>query len=410
MNLLIVEDHPTSRKLLRVQLEAEGHGVVEAANGREALDTLARGAIDGIVSDILMPGMDGFRLCYEIRRAGTINAGIPIVLYTGTFFTAADRQLAQSLGADGFIRKPASPAVILAALREGTGNAARRSDVSATAIAATDILEHYNSALVRKLDERNSELQHSLIQIHKAHEEILQLNHRLQTRIARRTTALEATNAELESLARTIASELRAPLQTVYERAHLLEQAQGTAGTQESAAQILAAVRRMNQLLETLSDFIRLGNAPLNRVTLDLDAIVDEAIAAVRQETSDRNIKWERHCLPRPRGDRALLRQVIVGLIGNAVRYTRGCDPAIIEIGSRRGRADEVVIFVRDNGIGGAARPTLPPFNFENEVNFTFSYRIVTRHGGRMWSEANGSNGATHFFSIPQEDGQDTHH
>jgi CheY-like chemotaxis protein len=424
MNLLIVEDHPTSRKLLRVQLEAEGHSVVEATDGRTALSILAQGTMDGVISDILMPGMDGFRLCYEIRKAPAGHSRIPVVLYTGTFFTPADQELAQSLGADAFIRKPASPAVILAALREGAENTARHSAVPMEGIADNYILEHYNGALVRKLEERNTELQQSLTQIHRAHEVILDLNHTLEARIAQRTTALEAANAELESISRAVAHELRAPLQAICAHAQNLEQIPATASDQdcrEYATRIVAAARHMNQLVDALSDFIRLGRTALNRSTLDLDTLVDEAIATVRLEAPQRNIQWERQTLPRARGDPALLRQVLVSLIANSMRYTRGRQPAVIEIGSRRGRADELVVFVRDNGLSPEARgagsllDTLvqtdnPGLSRENQLRLANAYRIVARHGGRMWSEVAAGCGATYFFSLPQHNGQDTRH
>ena len=408
MNLLIVEDHPTSRKLLRVQLEAEGHNVVEATNGREALGLIGQSPIEGVISDILMPEMDGFRLCYEIRKTNPPGPRIPVVLYTGTFFTAADRQLAQSLGANGFICKPASPAVILAALRDRAANPGLEEDAPPQTIEESVILEYYNRALVRKLDERNTQLRQSLAQVHRAHEEILELNHTLETRIAQRTAELEAANFELESISRTVVRELRAPLQTIAANAERVE--------------VALATRRMNQLLDTLEDFVRLGATPINRVTLDLDSLVDEALLAVRAEIAERSIQWERHTLPLARGDPALLRLVFTTLISNAIRSTQGCQTAIIEIGSRRGRADEIVVFIRDNGMGVATSTLAQPLEglapidgaagraATNPIPLANVHRILGRHGGRLWCEAAVGSGATYSFSLPQEHGEDPHH
>ena len=95
MNLLIVEDDPTSRMLLRRALEKEGHQAAEAANGVEALEVLERERVDAVISDILMPLMDGFRLCYEIRRSEKVNSRVPVILYTATYDSPSDRQLAE---------------------------------------------------------------------------------------------------------------------------------------------------------------------------------------------------------------------------------------------------------------------------------------------------------------------------
>ena len=83
MNLLIVDDTPTNLKLLRAQLESEGHAVVEAQDGVDALALLNRQRVDVVISDILMRRMDGYRLCHEIRRHAQLR-DLPIILYTST--------------------------------------------------------------------------------------------------------------------------------------------------------------------------------------------------------------------------------------------------------------------------------------------------------------------------------------
>ena len=401
MKLLIVEDHPSSRKLLRVQLEAEGHTVTEAANGLEALETLGSGSVDGIVSDILMPGMDGFRLCHELRRRGT---QIPLVLYTGTFSSVSDQQLAQSLGADAFVRKPASTATILAALHAARERSAGGQE-GQPASNDTYVLECYNSALARKLEDRNRELQQSLAQIHRAHEEIIELNHTLETRVVRRTTMLEAANADLEMTARAVALELGPPLQAIEENAGQLEQL-AAVDTEElrrgCIANIRSAMHRVSQLVGVLSDFTRLATTPATRTRLELEPLLDEAIATVRVETVGRSIQWQRQSLPATHGDPSLLRQVLVCLIGNAVRYTRGRDPAVIEIGHREGRAGELVVFVRDNGLGYELPADEPG---ESHLALVSIRKIVGRHGGRVWSDTAIGCGTTVYFSLPQQDG-----
>ena len=117
MNLLIVDDDPTSLKLLHAQLESEGHAVFEAHDGVDALALLERQRVDAVISDILMPRMDGYRLCHEIRKRARLR-DLPIIIYTSTYISPGDEKLALDMGADKYLKKPASVETIIAALHE----------------------------------------------------------------------------------------------------------------------------------------------------------------------------------------------------------------------------------------------------------------------------------------------------
>lgn len=155
MHLLIVDDHPTNRKLLRAQLETEGHAVTEAADGMEALAALDRGPVDAVISDILMPRMDGYRLCYELRRRES-GATLPFLFYTATYTNEADARLARDLGADDFLRKPAPSSTLLQALAAAVRQPGPRP--SPPGEATKDVLKEYSERLVAKLEAKNLEL------------------------------------------------------------------------------------------------------------------------------------------------------------------------------------------------------------------------------------------------------------
>ncbi|MBI3850708.1 MAG: PAS domain S-box protein [Verrucomicrobia bacterium] len=157
MNILIVDDIAQNRKLLRAQLEAEKFTAFEAADGWEALAVLDREKIDAIISDILMPKMDGYRLCFEVRRSKQLRE-IPFIFYTATYTSPGDEKLCLDLGADKYVRKPASVAVILAALHEVTNGGARRAPRPSVSLEETDVLKEYSERLVRKLEQKNVEL------------------------------------------------------------------------------------------------------------------------------------------------------------------------------------------------------------------------------------------------------------
>jgi light-regulated signal transduction histidine kinase (bacteriophytochrome) len=388
MKFLIADDSPANLKLLRAGLESEGHQVVEAANGVEAVAVLERESVDAVITDILMPSMDGFRLCAEIRKSTRSYSGVPVVFYTATYDSPSDRALAETVGADGYILKPAPATVLIDAVQETLRNASTRSNRKAPGVDEACVLERYNAALVRKLE----------------------------TRVEQRTAALAAANEELESFSFTISHDLRAPLRRISGFAQLLEQTASSAVDgegREFLRQIIGGVAQMDQLIVALLEFSRTIRRELSVEEVDLEALRDETLVQFHSELKDRHIEWRRSALPKVRGDKTLLRQVFVNLLSNAIKYTRTREPASIEIGARQEREHEIVVFVRDNGVGFDMRYSERLFGvfqrmhradeFEGTgIGLATAQRIVTRHGGSMWAEAEVGRGATFFFSLPR--------
>ncbi len=155
MIILIAEDNPTNAKLLRAVLESEGHTVVDALNGIEAMAVLTREPIDAIISDILMPKMDGYRLCYEVRRHPQWKK-LPFIFYTATYTSPSDATLALDLGADGFLGKPATAATIAAKLNQVLATGIRPQ--ARLELEEMDVLKEYSERLVAKLEYKNTEL------------------------------------------------------------------------------------------------------------------------------------------------------------------------------------------------------------------------------------------------------------
>jgi light-regulated signal transduction histidine kinase (bacteriophytochrome) len=148
-------------------------------------------------------------------------------------------------------------------------------------------------------------------------------------------------------------------------------------------------------------------------VEVDLNPLIDKVIAGLLLDLRGRIVEWRRSALPRVHGDPILLQQVLVNLLSNAVKYTQPRDQAVIEIGSREGRGNEVVIFVRDNGVGFDSRHADKLFGvfqrmhaadeFEGTgVGLANARRIITRHGGTIWADATTGNGASFYFTLPR--------
>jgi len=156
MNILIVDDNPTNLKLMSTQLEAEGHVVAQAHDGVAALELLERQCVDVVISDILMPRMDGYRLCHEIRKHVRLH-NLPTIIYSSTFTSPEDVNLALDVGADKYLSKPASVEIIIAALREVI--ARPHTALDAGAPPEVEVLKEYSQRLVEKLEDKKNALE-----------------------------------------------------------------------------------------------------------------------------------------------------------------------------------------------------------------------------------------------------------
>ena len=157
MKILLADDNATNLKLLRATLEAEGHQVLMAEDGIAALAILEKEQVEAVISDILMPRMDGYRFCIEVRKRQEYSA-LPFIIYTSTYTSASDEETALQLGADRFLKKPASAEEISQALKQAAKDMPRRRKPAGSSV-TEDPMREYSERLVAKLEEKNSELQ-----------------------------------------------------------------------------------------------------------------------------------------------------------------------------------------------------------------------------------------------------------
>jgi PAS domain S-box-containing protein len=252
-------------------------------------------------------------------------------------------------------------------------------------------------------------------------QEIRRLNAELEQRVADRTKELEAANDELEAFSYSVSHDLRAPVRHISGFVELLEgDGRSVLGPEgrEHVSEISAAAARMTVLIDTLLDFSRLVRAELRADVVDLAAIARAAAGELSKDAGARNVQWAIGAIPSVRGDRVLLRQVVVNLLSNALKYTRTRSVATIEVGAATPSGpDEVVWFVSDNGVGfdmaraqklfGVFQRLHPASQFEGTgVGLANVHRIVTRHGGRVWAESRVDHGATFFVALPFAGGE----
>lgn len=239
---------------------------------------------------------------------------------------------------------------------------------------------------------------------------------RLNQELARRATELEGTNKELEAFAYSVSHDLRAPLRHMAGYTELLQKRVLSALDEKSQrymAMILESAKRMGTLIDDLLAFSRIGRAETQKTLVSLEQLTREALAEIRQETEGRDIAWKIGALPNFYGDRSMLRLALVNLLANAVKFTRTRSKAEIEVGCANGNGNEVVVFVRDNGVGFDMKYVNKLFGVFQRLHRSDAFegtgiglatvqRIVHRHGGRVWAEGFVDRGATFYFSAPK--------
>ena len=249
-----------------------------------------------------------------------------------------------------------------------------------------------------------------------AEKQIRELNEQLDYRVRQRTSELQAANQELEAFAYSVSHDLRAPLRHIKGFLDLFCKTALSGLSEEERfylTSITNSARQMDRLIDDLLQFSRINQASLQPEPAALNQLLDEALAQLQPETSQRNIRWKRTDLPVVQADRSMLRQVFLNLLSNAIKYTRPRDPAEIEIGVLDSDPNEWVVFVRDNGVGFDMRYAGKLFGVFQRLHSSDRFegtgvglanvkRITIRHGGRIWAEARPEEGAAFYFSLPK--------
>jgi PAS domain S-box-containing protein len=248
--------------------------------------------------------------------------------------------------------------------------------------------------------------------------EIIELNLELEERVKTRTAQLEATNKELEAFSFSVSHDLRAPLRSIIGFSNILKEKYASVldeDGQDYLQKVVAYGKRMDQLIVDLLNFSQVGHKPLALQNIDLDSLIRTVIDSLALDTAGHQVEWIFSNSGSVTADPALIRQIYANLIGNAVKYTSKTPSARIEIGSIK-QNGEKIYFVRDNGAGfdmkyadnlfGVFRRLHSESEFEGTgVGLAIVQRIIHRHGGRIWAEAEVSKGAAFYFTLAEKIG-----
>jgi two-component system, sensor histidine kinase and response regulator len=366
--ILIVDDEAAQMTALVNTLRDEGYDTTGFTTARDALAALKEHRFDLLLTDLMMPEMDGIAL---LRAAQLVDSQLVGVLMTGqgTIDTAVQ---AMKAGALDYVLKPFKLSSAIAVLSRALA--------------------------MRRLRVENAAL---------------------EQRVKEHTRALEAANRELEAFASSVAHDLRSPARHICGYVQMLREdcaGELSANAMHRLASISAAAERMTQLITDLLAFSRLARSEMHRAPVDLGYLAGQVRREMDFETNGRAIDWKIGALPIVQGDKSMLLVMLQNLFSNAVKFTRQRDLAQIEIGCQD-HAGAPVYFIRDNGAGFDMRYADKLFGvfqrlhrheeFEGTgVGLSIVQRIIHRHGGRIWAQAEPSKGATFFFTLPSTEPQ----
>jgi signal transduction histidine kinase len=369
-NVLLVEDNLGDARLIEESL-ADGHGGLFDVETADRLGTallrLRAGGIDAVLLDLSLPDSHGWDTFDKVKAEAP---SVPIIILTGLCDEALALKMVQG-GAQDFVAK----------------------------------IELNGGVLPRAI--------RYAIERERSEQQIRRFNEELEERVRARTAELEASNQELEAFSSSVSHDLRGPLHLIDGFSTILEETHGQLLDPEGKKcleRIHKNVQQMAGIIESLLNLSRLGRRQLKMQPTRLDETIALVLADLKAEIHNRQIEWKVGNLPLVECDQGLIKQVLINLIGNSVKYTRSRDVAAIEIGQTTVDG-ELVIFVRDNGAGFDMQYADKLFvafqrlhrqeDFEGTgVGLATVRRIVQRHGGRIWAEAKVDKGATFYFTL----------
>jgi PAS domain S-box-containing protein len=231
-----------------------------------------------------------------------------------------------------------------------------------------------------------------------------------------RTVSLEIANKELEAFSYSVSHDLRAPLRHINGYVDLLIERYHNALPEKGKHYLNAiadSAQQMGVLIDDLLQFSRTGRQGMFKADIDMNDLVKEVLETIKHDISGRTIKWVTAKLPHVYGDHAMLLLVWVNLLSNAVKFTRNKEKIRIEIGFEENNR-EYVFFVRDNGAGfdmqyahklfGVFQRLHSLAEFEGTgIGLANVHRIIIKHGGRVWAEAELNKGAVFYFALPKK-------
>ena len=414
LHVVVAEDSPTQAELLRQTLSDEGYLVTVASNGVQALDAARALKPAVVITDVVMPDMDGYQLCRAVKADASLR-DIPVMVVT-SLSQIDDIVMALESGADNFIRKPFEAKALLARLDFLLAN--RKLRLHSKLQFGIEISLGGRKHLI------TAEREQILDLLFSSYEEALQANEELRERqqevqslnlqLAARAVQLEEANEQLRSFSHTVSHDLRSPLGSIGGFSSVLLNKYASALDAKGLRYLDAIRQETERMMRIVEDVLYLANidrARVNRAPVDLAAMAREVIDALQDAHPARQLRFDCVAHAPADCDVRLARIALSNLLGNAWKFTGKQPQARIALGVQQGEDGQPVYVVEDNGAGfdmSYAHRLFKPFerlhrNDEFEgfgVGLATVQRIVTLHGGEIRAESAPGEGARFYFSL----------
>jgi two-component system sensor histidine kinase/response regulator len=438
--ILVVEDSPTQAMLLKRLLVENGYTVSISPNGKEAIDSIYKRRPTLIISDIVMPVMDGYEMCHSIKTDQSLRE-IPVILLT-SLTDPEDVIRGLEAKADVYITKPYDETNLLLKVASILENPVMREDKGELEITLGKkqyIISSNRREILNLLLFTYESAIHKNRQLIKVQNELKKLNEQLEDKVEDRTAELRAeinerrrveqslkeANEKLKELdvlksdfLSTVSHELRTPLGIMREGVSLC--LEGVAGEiTETQKDLLTdtkeSIDRLTRLITDLLDIskIEAKKIQLRRKILDLGEIVKKICHDFEIQAGDKGVQI-RHALPKKNlklyidGDK--INQIFNNLISNAIRYTEKGGEISIHVTEKE---NCVECLVRDSGSGIAEKDLPKLFSKFEQVGRVDGpgYRgtglglaivkgLIEKHGGRIWVKSEVGKGTVFGFEL----------
>ena len=391
--ILIVDDNPSNLKVLYTYLQQAGYQVLVADDGRAGLEVVANSQPELILLDVMMPGLDGFEVCRQLK-ANQDSKHIPVIFLTALSETV-NKVKGFEVGGVDYITQPIENEEVVARVR-------------------THLMM---TRMRQKLQQQNKELQAEIerrLQIERelnSSRNLLQAsNDNLEQTVAERTAELYDSNQDLEHFAYIASHDLRQPLRKIRMCTEYLAEDYAHCFDEQAETYmqyITKSIDRMYLLIDDLLAYSRVGKQQ-QEVSVDLNTVVEECLEDLSLVIEDKQAEISYNNLPTVKGNLRELRQLFQNLLANALKFTN--ERPIVNITATQDKSDRWLFAVADNGIGIDPHYSDKIFqmfqrlhNSEYEgtgIGLAICQKVVNSHGGEIWVESKLGEGSTFFFTL----------
>jgi signal transduction histidine kinase len=401
MKIVVVDDNINDREILFGLLDAQGYEVSSASNGVEALEKIRKSKPDLVISDIMMPEMDGFGLCRELKR-NVETLKIPIIFYSSSFTDPEDEKLVMEEGAAAYIRKPFEIKPFLEKIRDViTGYQTGKISQPMPGIRdEKEYLSLYIRRLMKKLENKVVELENA--------------NKKLETALSE----LETIDRLKGNILANVTHELRTPLTHALGYVELAISETDETKKNEYSRRSRDALLRENEVITHLVEAAYADKGLLKPVfeTLDVAQIINEIIQALLPKAQAYSVRvtFEAKDKLFAKGDKNQIEHVLENLLDNAIKFNR--KGGKVEISAYR-EDGMVKVCVTDTGIGipeekmGKLFEKMYQVDSETTRKFggigiglSITKYIVEAHGGMIWAESKAGEGSKFYFTMPAQE------